>query len=446
MRHPATLALVMDSLRYWVLDMHVDGFRFDLASALARELYEVDRLSSFFDMIHQDPVINRVKLIAEPWDVGPGGYQVGNFPPQWSEWNARYRDGVRDFWRGADESLADLAFRFTGSSDLYDNESRRPSASINFVTAHDGFTLRDLVSYNRKHNMANGEGGRDGHDDNRSWNSGVEGPTGNPDVVEIRRRRSYSMLATLLLSQGVPMISGGDEIGRSQQGNNNAYCQDNAISWHDWSSVDTELLAFCRRLIRIRRLHPTFRRRRFFHGRPVLGSNLDDIGWFRPDGTPMTEADWRVGYARALSVFLNGGSIVSQGPRIEPVIDRSYLVLFNASPEPLGFTVPAGLGGERWRVVIDTADPANRDETVATRDDWELGAWSLVLLERNRVHEDTTDWRRHAAARRGRTPCRRPSGCRGVGRIRSAGVRSRRARSPTSTAICDAGAPTGSTS
>ena len=384
-RHSATLQLVMDSLRYWVVDMHVDGFRFDLASTLARDLFEVDRLATFFDLIHQDPVINRVKLIAEPWDVGPGGYQVGNFPPLWSEWNAQYRDDIRDFWRGSAGSVGELALRFTGSSDLYATTGRRPSASINFITAHDGFTLADLVSYENKHNEENGESNNDGHSDNRSWNGGAEGPTDDPQIVENRRRRTYSLLATLLLSQGVPMISGGDEIGRTQKGNNNAFAQDNEISWYDWSAVDEDLLAFTSRLLELRASHPVFRRRRFFEGKPVKGSSLEDIGWFRPDGQPMTPEDWRVWHAKALSVFLNGNALGPEGPTLEPAVDRSFLVMCNASDTELGFSVPVGLGGASWRVVIDTANSSKHNEQVATSDNWTVDAWALVLLERDSI-------------------------------------------------------------
>lgn len=385
MQHPATLHLVMDSLRYWAQEMHVDGFRFDLASTLAREAYSVDRLSAFFDLIHQDPIINRTKLIAEPWDVGPGGYQVGNFPPLWSEWNARFRDDVRDFWRGEHGSLNEFAYRFTGSSDLYQTGGRRPTASINFVTCHDGYTLTDLVTYEQRHNDANGEENRDGHHDNRSWNGGIEGPTNDPVIRENRRRRARSMMATLLLSQGVPMISGGDEIGRTQRGNNNAYAQDNPISWHDWDRADPELLEFTRHVIELRRTHPVFRQRRFFSGVRAMGSSLDDVGWFRPDGTAMTSDDWHVGYARALSVFLNGHAVGSQGPGIGRVVDHSFLLLFNGSEEAVGFTVPKGLGGERWRVVLDTADGSSHDELLAASDDWKVAAWSMVVLERDRI-------------------------------------------------------------
>ncbi len=382
MRHAQPLQLMMDSLRYWIGDMHVDGFRFDLASTLARGLYEVDRLSSFFDLIHQDPVINQVKLIAEPWDVGEGGYQVGNFPPKWSEWNARYRDGVRDYWRSADFSLADFAYRLTGSSDLYEWSGRRPSASINFVTAHDGFTLADLVSYEHKHNEANGEDNRDGTSDNHSWNSGVEGPTDDPRVNEVRSIRARSMLATLMLSQGVPMLLGGDEIGRTQRGNNNAYAQDNEISWYDWGGADRDLEKFTRRLIAIRRDHPTFRRRRWFEGRPIHGSGVTDIGWYRPDGSKMESHDWEVGYARSLAVFLNGDAFHDVGRHGEPICDDSFLLLFNARPDPTTFLLPDGLGAQEWVVEIDTASDSAEGHSVCSGDECELRGWATVLLRR----------------------------------------------------------------
>ena len=389
-RHAASLQLVMDSLRYWASEMRVDGFRFDLASTLARDLYEVDRLATFFDLIHQDPIVNKVKLIAEPWDVGPGGYQVGNFPPKWSEWNARFRDDIRDFWRGQPGRIADFAHRLTGSSDLYNTTGRRPSASINFVTAHDGFTLRDLVSYDEKHNEANGEDGNDGHSDNRSWNSGAEGETDDLEIIERRRRRSWAILATLLLSQGVPMLSGGDEIGRTQRGNNNAYCQDNEISWYDWENADQTMLEFTRRLLALRRDHPVFRRRDFFQGHQIMGSSLDDIGWFRPDGLAMTNADWHVGHARALSIFLNGNALGPEGPTLARTVDSSFLVLCNASPDGIGFVVPAGLGGSTWNVVLDTAVGDNRDALVRTADEWKVDPWGLVLLERSNTAPRTT--------------------------------------------------------
>ena len=350
--HPEVLHLILDSLRYWVTDMHVDGFRFDLASALARGMHAADRLSSFFDLIHQDPVVSAVKLIAEPWDLGEGGYQVGNFPVLWTEWNGKYRDAVRDFWRGKGASLAEMGYRLTGSSDLYQGSARKPSASINFVTAHDGFTLRDLVSYDRKHNEANGEHNRDGTDDNRSWNCGVEGDTDDPDVLALRRRQQRNFLATLFLSQGVPMLVAGDELGRTQRGNNNGYCQDNEVSWVDWDlgADGADLLEYTRRLLRLRRDHPVFRRRRFFQGRPIHGrrsvdassSGLADIGWFGPDGREMTERQWAESTVRALGMFLNGDEISEPGPRGQRIVDDSFLVLLNG-PNPVGLPA-AGQG------------------------------------------------------------------------------------------------------
>jgi isoamylase len=385
MRHPHVLQLIMDSLRYWVLDMHVDGFRFDLAATLARELHECDRLSAFFDLIQQDPVVSQVKLIAEPWDVGEGGYQVGNFPPLWSEWNGKYRDGARDFWRGADQTLGDFAFRFTGSSDLYELNGRRPSASVNFVTAHDGFTLADLVSYDDKHNEANGEDNRDGASDNRSWNCGAEGPTDDPAVLALRRRQQRNFLATLFLSQGIPMLLGGDEIGRSQGGNNNAYCQDNEISWYDWGTVDAELLAFTRELVRLRREHPNFHRRKWFLGRAIHGE-AQDIGWFRPDGGEMEEEDWRSGFAKSLGVCLNGEAIASLDARGERVVDASFCVLFNADHEPLAFRLPDGSWGGEWEKVLDTAMDAPPAEEGGERypggAEVTLEGRSLVLLKK----------------------------------------------------------------
>jgi glycogen operon protein len=354
MMHPNSLQVVMDSLRYWVTEMHVDGFRFDLASALARELHDVDRLSAFFDIIHQDPVISQVKLIAEPWDVGAGGYQVGNFPPGWAEWNGEYRDTVRDYWRGVDRSLGDFASRFTGSSDLYENDRRHPTASVNFVTAHDGFTLHDLVSYNDKHNEANGEDNRDGTDDNRSWNCGVEGPTDDPDILALRARQMRNFLTTLLLSQGVPMLLAGDEQGRTKQGNNNTYCQDNELSWIDWEHADTDLLAFTRALIHVRQEHPIFRRRSWFQGIPIRGSDLCDIEWFTPEGTVMTEEQWSEGFAKSLGVFLNGDSIQRPGLRGERIVDDTFYLLFNAHHEPLTFVLPNTEWGQQWICVLDT--------------------------------------------------------------------------------------------
>ncbi|MFO7962682.1 MAG: glycogen debranching protein GlgX [Desulfobacterales bacterium] len=355
MRNPHVLQLLMDSLRYWVLEMHVDGFRFDLASTLARELHDVDRLSAFFDIIQQDPVISQVKLIAEPWDVGEGGYQVGNFPPIWSEWNAGYRDIVRDFWRGEDQTLGNFASRFTGSSDLYEDTSRLPYAGINFVTAHDGFTLNDLVSYNEKHNEANGEENRDGESHNRSWNCGEEGPTDNPDVRQLRDRQKRNFLSTLFLSQGVPMLLGGDEFGRTQNGNNNAYCQDNELSWYDWERVDDELLAFCRKVIGFRREHPVFRRRGWFQGRPIHGSEVKDIAWFSLEGRQMDEENWGEGYAKSIGIFLNGATIPNPNLRGEPVFDDSFYIMFNAHYEPLDFSLPDEKWGVQWIKEFDTA-------------------------------------------------------------------------------------------
>jgi glycogen operon protein len=357
MRQPYVLQLILDSLRYWVTEMHVDGFRFDLAATLARELHEVDRLSSFFDLIQQDPVVSQVKLIAEPWDVGEGGYQVGNFPPLWSEWNGRYRDTVRDYWRGVDQTLDDFAYRFTGSSDLYESSARRPSASINFVTAHDGFTLRDLVSYNDKHNDANGEGNRDGESHNRSWNMGVEGPTDDPVVLAARGQQQRNFLATLLLSQGIPMLLGGDEIGRTQQGNNNAYCQDSELSWHDWTRLDQPLLAFVKQLIQIRREHPVFSRRRWLQGQSLHGTTVRDIGWFTPDGHLMTDEEWAVGYAKSIGIFLNGEAIPYLGPHGERITDDSFYIVFNAHYELIEFTLPSAEWGKRAELVFDTASP-----------------------------------------------------------------------------------------
>jgi len=357
---PRTLQLVMDSLRYWVLEMHVDGFRFDLAAALARELHDVDRLGAFFDIIHQDPVLSQVKLIAEPWDLGEGGYQVGNFPVLWSEWNGKYRDTVRDYWRGADRTLAEFAYRLTGSSDLYAMGGRSPTASINFVTAHDGFTLTDLVSYNEKHNQANGEDNRDGEHHNRSWNCGHEGPTDDLPINQLRSRQKRNLLATLFLSQGVPMLRAGDEIGHTQCGNNNAYCQDNEISWLDWTKADDDLLKFVRRLIRFRKRHPVFRRRRWFQGRPLHGSGVRDIGWFKADGDEMSEQDWNIGFAKLLGVYLNGTKLPSVDSMGNPIVDDTFYLVFNAHHNPLGFILPPEYWGRRWRQVLDTYDPISR--------------------------------------------------------------------------------------
>ncbi|MDI2125136.1 glycogen debranching protein GlgX [Yinghuangia seranimata] len=395
MRSPHVLQLIMDSLRYWVTDMHVDGFRFDLAATLARQFHEVDRLSSFFDVVQQDPVVSQVKLIAEPWDVGEGGYQVGNFPPLWTEWNGKYRDTVRDFWRGEERTLAELGSRLTGSSDLYQDDGRRPLASINFVTCHDGFTMRDLVSYNDKHNEANGEDNRDGESYNRSWNCGTEGTTEDPAVLTLRARQQRNMMATLLLSQGVPMIAHGDEFGRTQGGNNNAYCQDSELAWVHWPDKDAppgELHAFTRMLTRLRHKHPVFRRRRFFHGRPVQGTHddLSDIAWFTPSGDEMTDADWREATAKSLAVFLNGNAISEPDHRGQPIADDSFLLLFNASHEDLAFHIPLNHGAQ-WTVLIDTADAgcATRDPkdrpVVQAGEPWHVPARAMALLRRPRA-------------------------------------------------------------
>ncbi|HET6699734.1 MAG TPA: glycogen debranching protein GlgX [Nocardioidaceae bacterium] len=355
MRHPHVLQLIMDSLRYWVQEMHVDGFRFDLASSLARQFHEVDRLSAFFDLVQQDPIVSQVKLIAEPWDVGDGGYQVGNFPPQWTEWNGRYRDTVRDFWRGEPGLLGDFAYRLAGSSDLYEHSGRKPIASINFVTAHDGFTLRDLVSYNEKHNEANGEGGADGESHNRSWNCGAEGETDDAEVRALRARQQRNFLTTLLLSQGVPMLAHGDELGRTQQGNNNVYCQDNELAWVDWDLDDERqaLLDFARRVVGLRHDHPVFRRRRFFAGENGSGP-VGDIAWFRADGDEMGDEDW--GSDQALMVFVNGEAIPEPDRRGEQVRDDSFLVAFNAGPDERTFTIPDAVYGEGWHFLLDTSD------------------------------------------------------------------------------------------
>jgi isoamylase len=378
-RHPHVLQMIMDSLRYWVIEMHVDGFRFDLAAALARQFHEVDRLSAFFDLVQQDPVVSQVKLIAEPWDVGEGGYHVGNFPPLWTEWNGKYRDTARDFWRGQPATLGEFASRLTGSSDLYAGDTRRPVASVNFVTCHDGFTVHDLVSYDHKHNEANGEDNRDGSNDNRSWNCGAEGPTRRSAVVALRERQKRNFLTTLFLSQGVPMLLAGDELGRTQHGNNNAYCQDNEVSWVHWQRVEAvpgagrparrarsaaqarnqELVNYVRMLIQFRADHPVFRRRRFFQGKAVRGvrEQLGDIAWFTTAGKEMTDADWETGSAKSLTVFLNGDAISEHDRRGEPIRDDSFLLLFNASELDLKFALPPPHYGVLWTKVLDTAVP-----------------------------------------------------------------------------------------
>ncbi|KRC66872.1 glycogen debranching protein [Aeromicrobium sp. Root236] len=387
-RSPQTLQLIMDSLRYWVTEMHVDGFRFDLAATLAREFYDVDKLATFFELVQQDPVVSQVKLIAEPWDVGPGGYQVGGFPPQWTEWNGLYRDTVRDFWRGEPATLGEFASRITGSSDLYQDNGRRPYASINFVTAHDGFTLTDLVSYNDKHNEANGEEGRDGADDNRSWNCGVEGPTDDAEVMELRHRQRRNLLATMLLSQGVPMVLHGDELGRTQGGNNNAYCQDNEIAWVDWSleEAETDLLDFTASLTAFRRRHPVFRRRRFFQGKPIRKADeLRDIAWFTPSGEEMKEQNWDDAFGRSIAVFLNGDAIADRDVRGMRITDDSFLLAFNAHHEDIEFTLPDGDYGATWTVVVDTATGAVEQPGGDMFDSGaalDVPARSLVVLQR----------------------------------------------------------------
>ena len=389
MQHPRVLQLIMDSLRYWVLDMHVDGFRFDLAATLARELHEVDRLGAFLDIIHQDPVLSQVKLIAEPWDLGEGGYQVGNFPVGWAEWNDRYRDTVRGYWKGDGGLVGDLAYRITGSSDLYAHSGRRPYASINFVTAHDGFTLQDLVSYNEKHNEANGEENRDGSNNNLSWNCGVEGPTEDINIQALRAKQKRNLLATLLLSQGVPMIYAGDPIGHSQMGNNNAYCQDNPTSWLNWNlqPQDRDLLAFVQRMINLRKRHPVFRRRRFFQGRPIKGANVKDLLWLSPGGKEMSEDEWRDPSVRCLGMLLSGQGLDETDERGRKVGDENFLVLLNAHHEDVGFTLPASVPSTRWSAWMDTS----RDGGLRPADTYNAGAVYplqarslVVLLERRK--------------------------------------------------------------
>ncbi len=385
MRHPRVLQLIMDSLRYWVIEMHVDGFRFDLASALARGLHEVDRLGAFFDIIHQDPVLSQVKLIAEPWDLGEGGYQVGNFPVGWTEWNDKFRNTIRAYWKGDGGLIGEFAMRLTGSSDLYGKSERSPHSSINFVTAHDGFTLHDLVTYNEKHNEANLEENRDGSNNNLSWNCGVEGETDDPTVNALRARQHRNLLATLLLSQGVPMLQAGDEIGRTQRGNNNAYCQDNEISWVDWNLTQAkqQLLAFVQRMVSLRRDHPVFHRRHFFQGRPIHGSEVKDIVWLNPDGREMTDEEWNQHHARCLGVYLAGEGLTETDARGRPITDSNFLVLFNAHHEEIPFSLPQLAGGLRWLVVLDTT---NEEEPISEQEykagaSYPLQGRSLVLLQ-----------------------------------------------------------------
>ncbi|MCQ9126288.1 glycogen debranching protein GlgX [Corynebacterium amycolatum] len=389
-RHPHSLQLIMDSLRYWVSEMHVDGFRFDLASTLAREFHDVDRLSAFFDLVQQDPIVSQVKLIAEPWDVGEGGYQVGNFPPQWTEWNGKYRDTIRDFWRGEPSTLGEFASRITGSSDLYANNDRRPTASINFVTAHDGFTLNDLVSYNEKHNMANGEDNRDGESHNRSWNCGVEGPTDDERVLSLRSRQHRNFLTTLLLSQGTPMISHGDEMGRGQRGNNNVYCQDNRLSWVDWNQTRTnsELVEYTQFLTELRAEHPVFRRRRFLRGGP-LGAETDDrdIAWLTYEGRVMTTDDWNFDFGKSLMVWLNGDAITEPDRRGHRIEDDSFLLCFNAHHEDIMFQIPGTEYAHSWEVIIDTTEITGRptrERIVEPEGELRVPARStIVLIERH---------------------------------------------------------------
>ena len=381
-RLPNVLALIMDSLRYWVNEMHVDGFRFDLAAALARELNDVNRLSAFFSIIYQDPVISRVKLIAEPWDVGENGNQIGQFPPGWAEWNGKYRDCMRDYWRGADSILGEFAQRFTGSSDLYKIDNRQPTASINFITAHDGFTLHDLVSYNDKHNEANFEDNKDGSDDNRSWNCGAEGPTDDKAVIELRGRQKKNFLATLLLSQGVPMLLAGDEIGHTQKGNNNAYCQDNNISWLDWDTADQDLIDFTSKLIQFRKCHPVFSRKHWFKGKPIRRSDLNDIAWFQPDGNEMTDEHWNTGFAKSLGIFLYGDGLHSIGQDNKPLKDDSFFLIFNAHFGPLDFKLPNEQYGQKWIKCWDTSGhAAERKKNYAPGDTVKAGERCVILLQ-----------------------------------------------------------------
>jgi glycogen operon protein len=388
-RQPEVLKLIMDSLRYWVTEMHVDGFRFDLASALARELHDVDRLSSFFDIIHQDPILSRLKLIAEPWDVGEGGYQVGNFPVLWAEWNGKYRDTVRRYWKGDEGQLSDLAYRLTGSSDLYKSDGRKPSASINFITAHDGFTLNDLVSYNDKHNIANGENNQDGTNDNHSWNMGVEGPTDDPAILGARQVQMRNLLATLLLSQGVPMICGGDEIARTQFGNNNAYCQDNELSWHDWDRAkeQTDLLEFVSGLIELRRKHPNLRRRNFYQDRSIRNSAVKDIAWYAADGHEMTEEEWNAGWIRSIAVIINGETLGAVDAMGKPLIDDTFLILVNSYHEPVGYTLPAAPNNRGWRNMLDTSNLKTPFSNGPVEQTPELAGRSLRLLRESRKDE-----------------------------------------------------------
>ncbi len=381
-RLPNVLKLIMDSLRYWVLEMHVDGFRFDLAAALARELHDVNRLSAFFSIIYQDPVLSDVKLIAEPWDVGEGGYQIGQFPPGWAEWNGKYRDCMRDYWRGADSVLGEFGERFTGSSDLYKNDNRNPTASINFITAHDGFTLNDLVSYNQRHNEANKEDNKDGLENNRSWNCGAEGPTDDEGIKALRNRQKRNFIATLFLSQGVPMLLAGDELGHTQNGNNNAYCQDNEISWLDWEKADQDLISFTAKLIAFRKSHPAFSRKQWFKGKAVRKKGVADISWFLPSGENMSEEHWNTGFAKSLGIFLHGGGIGEVDENSQPILDDTFYLLFNAHFEPLEFVFPDDKYGKQWSIVVATGSIEPGDKKVfACGEKIKIGDRSVVVLQ-----------------------------------------------------------------
>ena len=396
MVNPRVLQLIMDSLRYWAMEMHVDGFRFDLAAALARELYDVNRLSAFFEVVNQDPVLSRVKLIAEPWDLGEGGYQVGNFPPGWTEWNGKYRDSVRAYWKGDGGLIGELGYRLTGSSDLYEKSGRRPYASINFITCHDGFTLRDLVSYNHKHNEANREDNRDGESNNRSWNCGAEGPTGDSAITQLRARQTRNLLATLVLSQGVPMLLAGDEFGRTQKGNNNAYCQDNELSWVDWGfqQENADVVDYVRRLIRLRKTHPGFRRRSFFQGRPIRGAAVKDITWLTPNGDEMTDDEWTNSFARCLGMFLAGGALGEDDDRGQPLLDDDFILLLNGHHEQIDFAIPKLPAPGVWTVVIDTSwtnAGATEQRTFSSGAQFPLQGRSLALLIRSQQALPTAD-------------------------------------------------------
>jgi isoamylase len=403
MMHPRVLQLLMDSLRYWVCEMRVDGFRFDLASALARELYQVNRLSAFFDVIHQDPVLSQVKLIAEPWDLGEGGYQVGNFPVGWTEWNGKYRDAIRAYWKGAGGVIGELGYRLTGSSDLYETSGRRPYASINFVTCHDGFTLADLVSYNSKHNEANLEENRDGENNNQSWNCGVEGPTDDPSVLALRARQRRNLIATLLLSQGVPMLLAGDELGRTQRGNNNAYCQDNEISWLDWNPppAEREFFEFVRHLATFRKAHPAFRRITFFQGRPSRAAGIKDIVWLTPEGKEMTDSEWSHDFARTLGMFMAGNAIAEDDARGRPIVDDDFILLLSSYNDVVPFMIPSLPNPSTWTVIVDTSYSdfravEHRRYLSGTR--FPLQARSLALLRRAESVGDALDARQSLAA------------------------------------------------